>query len=99
MGPPESLSALLVAGLLAPPHTPLEFRVDLTGLRSVCGAALAYAEARSGRRFVRPIHCDARPASPSQSEIGAHPILSLAHVQHERVQSCGLRRVSYSLSR
>ena len=89
--PPESLSALLVAGLLAPPHTPLEFRVDLTGLRSVCGAALAYAEARSGRRFVRPIYSDERPASPFQSEPALSPtslacstLLAARAVHHAR---------------
>ena len=53
--PLDNLAAVLVAGLLAPPHTPLELRMDLTGLRAVSGAALAYAEARSGRRFIRPL--------------------------------------------
>jgi len=51
--PLDNLSAVLVAGLLAPP-VPLELRIDLTGLRAVCGAALAFAEARAKRRFIRP---------------------------------------------
>jgi len=59
--PLDNLSAVLVAGLLTTP-TPLEFRIDLTGLRAVCGAALAFAEVRSKRRFVRP---QEPPPSPS----------------------------------
>ena len=61
--PHDNFTAVLVAGILTSP-LPLELRVDLTGLRAVSGAALAFAEARSGRRFVRPQLRQASAPSP-----------------------------------
>jgi len=85
--PLDNNAAVLVAGLLAAP-LPRELHVDLTGLRAVCGAALAFSEARCGRRFVRA--SEPPPATTPTSALRptpSSPVLSPTSLARSRLMA------------